>query len=125
MQLVTDDLEIPEVGPCERPKNALPAQMSGDGAMFPVEIRSIGAGAVIVGCASPVPAGARVVLRSSDAITGVEYALPCNVLWIHRGAPTIIALGVEGIPTRRVFVGALESRASTPPVPASRVRLAG
>ena len=116
MQLVTSDLEIPAIGPYERPKSALPAQMIGDGAILPVEVRSVGAGAVLVSCASTVPSGANVILRASDAITGVEYALPCNVLWVYRGAPTIIALTVDGIPTRRVFAGVPETRIAPAPL---------
>ena len=45
------------------------------------------------------------ILRAADAITGVEYALPCNVLWVYRGAPTIVALSIDGIPTRTIFAG--------------------
>lgn len=116
MQLVTGDLEIPAVGNYERPRSALPAQMIGDGAILPVEVRNVGAGAVIVSCASTVPAGSNVILRASDAITGVEYALPCKVLWVYRGTPTILALTVDGIPTRRVFAGVPETRIAPAPL---------
>jgi hypothetical protein len=116
MQLVTSDLEIPAIGPYERPKSALPAQMIGDGAILPVEVRSVGAGAVLVSCASTVPSGSNVILRASDAITGVEYALPCKVLWVYRGAPTIVALTVDGIPTRRVFAGVPGTRIAPAPL---------
>jgi len=49
------------------------------------------------------PQGA--ALYGADAISGVEYALPCKVLWVYRGSPTIVALAVDGIPTRAVFAG--------------------
>lgn len=114
MQLVTGDRDVPPVGPIERPRSALPAQMIGDGTILPVEIRSVGASAVAVSCASVVPVGAHVILRAADVITGVEYALPCHVLWVYRGAPTIMALSVDGIPTRNVFVGMPEPRMSMP-----------
>jgi hypothetical protein len=125
MQLVTPDLDIPTVGPYERPKSALPAQMIGDGTILPVEIRSVTAGAVIVSCASTVPSGAQVILRAADAVTGVEYALPCKVLWVYRGAPTILALSVDGIPTRSVFVGVPEPRLSMPLALGKHARLVG
>src|SRR5262249_2496659 len=110
MQLVIGDLDVPPMGSYERPRSALPAQMIGDGTILSVDIRSVTAGAVIVGCASPVPAGTQVILRAADAITGVEYALPCNVRWVYRGAPMIVALVVDGIPTRSVFTGIPEPR---------------
>jgi hypothetical protein len=114
MQLVGGDLDVPAVGPIERPKGALPAQMIGDGTISSVEIRAVSAAAVVVSCASSVPAGANLILRAADAISGVEYALPCTVLWVYRGAPTILALSVDGIPTRSVFAGVPEPRMSMP-----------
>jgi len=125
MQLVTGDLDVPAVGPCERPRNALPGQMIGEGTILPVEIRSVAAGAVLVSCASTVPAGSQVVLRASDAITGVEYVLPCNVVWAYRGSPTILALSVDGIPTRTVFAGIPEPRLTTPLSLGKHARLVG
>lgn len=114
MQLVIGDLEAPAEGPVERPRGALPAQMIGDGTILSVEIRSVAAAALVVSCASVVPVGAGVILRAADAISGVEYALPCNVIWVHRAAPTIIALSVDGIPTRSVFAGIPEPAMSMP-----------
>jgi hypothetical protein len=114
MQLVTGDLDIPPAGPVDRPKSALPAQMIGDGTILPVEIRTVSAAAVVVSCASIVPAGAQIILRTADAITGVEYVLPCNVIWVYRGAPTIVALSVDGIPTRCVFAEVPEPRMTMP-----------
>ncbi len=125
MQLVTGDLDVPSIGPYERPKSALPAQMIGDGTILPVEIRSVSAGAVLVSGAGVVPAGAQVILRAADAISGVEYALPCNVVWVYRGAPTIMALSVDGIPTRSVFAGIPEPRLSMPLALGKRARLVG
>lgn len=114
LQLVTGELEIPAMGPVDRPKYALPAQMIGEGTILPVEVRSVSAAACVVSCASTVPEGAQVILRAADAITGVEYALPCRVLWVYRGAPTILALSVDGIPSRRVFAELPDARMSMP-----------
>ena len=46
------------------------------------------------------------IVRAADAVSGVEYALPCEVMWVHPGTsqePCTIALVVDGIPTRSVF----------------------
>lgn len=114
LQLVTGDLEVPAAGPVDRPKYALPAQMIGEGTILPVEIRCVSAAALVVSCATTVPSGACVILRAADAISGVEHALPCSVLWVYKGAPTILALSVDGIPTRRVFVEVPEPRMTMP-----------
>ena len=92
----------------------MPAQMIGDGTILHVEIRSVSAAAVIVSCASTVPVGAQVILRAADVISGVEYALPCKVIWVYRASPTIVAVSVDGIPTRAVFVGIPEPAMSMP-----------
>lgn len=125
MQLVTGDLEVPAAGPVDRPKSALPAQLIGDGTILPVEIRSVSAAAVVVSCASTVPALSPVVLRAADAVSGVEYTLPCTVLWVYRGAPTILALSVDGIPTRAVFAEVPEPRMSMPLALGKHARLIG
>jgi hypothetical protein len=125
MQLVTGDLEIPVVGPVDRPRSALPAQMIGDGTILPVEIRSVSAAAVVVSCAGVVPALSPVILRAADAVTGVEYVLPCNVLWVYRGSPTILALSIDGIPTRNVFAGVPEPRMSMPLALGRHARMIG
>ncbi len=125
MQLVTGDLDVPAAGMYERPRHALPAQMIGDGTILPIEIRNVAAGAVIVSSTGIVPAGAQVILRAADAVTGVEYVLPCKVHWVYRGAPTILALGVDGIPTRTVFVGVAEPKLAPPLALGKHARLVG
>ncbi len=126
LQLVTGDLDVPAVGPVERPKYAVPAQMIGEGTILPVEIRSVSAAACVVSCAAQsVPEGAQVILRAADAVSGVEYALPCRVLWVYKGAPTILALSVDGIPTRKVFAEVPEPRMSMPLALGKHVRLVG
>ena len=114
MQLVTGDLDVPAVGPVDRPRGALPAQLIGDGTILSVEIRLVNAAALVVSCASVLPVGAQMILRAADAISGVEYAFPCKVIWVYRGAPTILALAVDGIPTRAVFVDLPEPRMAMP-----------
>jgi hypothetical protein len=125
MQLVTGDLEIPPCGPVDRPKGALPAQLIGDGTILPVEVRSVGAAAVIISAASSVPEGAQMILRAADAVSGVEYALPCRVIWVYKSAPTILALSVDGIPTRAVFADMPEPRMTMPLALGKHERLLG
>ena len=31
--------------------------------------------------------GERAIIRTADAVSGVEYALPCTLAWVHDGAP--------------------------------------
>lgn|GEM_PF-1667395 len=103
MQLVTADLRIPAQGPAGRVANALPAQMIGAGASLAVDVCAVTAAALVVTGKAALAAGAPVVVRATDAVTGVEYVIPCKVAWAHAGSPVTIALAIDGIPTRTTF----------------------
>ena len=98
LQLVTNDLRVPEEGRCRRPASAVRAQLIGEGSVASVELRFVGAAALVVAAPGPLPRGARVVLRATDAVAGVEYTLPCAVLWAHGQDPVTVALEVDGVP---------------------------
>jgi hypothetical protein len=103
MQLVNADARVPEIAHAPPSDEAVPAQLIGEGAILSVEIRDINASGVRVACAYTLPVGARVIVRAADAVSGVEYVLPCSVAWVHRGAPHTMALVVDGIPSRKSF----------------------
>jgi len=113
MQLVTSDFKMPEPGTCARPANALPAQLIGEGTILAVEVRHVCAAAILVASAKSMSTGERVIVRTADAITGVEYVLPCSVAWVHEGTPWILALEVDGVPTRSEFSVLPEPRATS------------
>jgi len=100
MQLVTGDFKMPEPGACARPADALPAQLIGEGAILPVEVRFTCAAALLVASVKAMTPGERAIVRMSDAISGIEFALPCSVSWVYDESPCIMALVVDGIPTR-------------------------
>jgi hypothetical protein len=102
MQLV--DRKVQAAGPVAREPGAIPAQVIGDGAIQSIEIRNVSAAAILVAAASVLAAGAQVIVRIADAVSGVEFALPCEVTWAYQGAPCTMALAVDGIPTRTDFV---------------------
>ncbi|HEX7664879.1 MAG TPA: hypothetical protein VF407_10220 [Polyangiaceae bacterium] len=112
LQLVTSDLKVPEAGAAARVPYALPAQVIGEGRMHAVELRAVTAAALVISSATSLPVGAPVIVRTTDAIRGIEYALPCRVGWVHKGAAYTIALIVDGIPSRSDF----EKLDSTPHV---------
>jgi hypothetical protein len=109
MQLVTGDFQVPEPGAYARPSNAIPAQLIGEGTILPVEVRDVSAAALLVSSVRALTPGERVIIRAADAVSGVEFALPCSIAWVYDGSPTMMALVVDGIPTRSEF-----GAASTP-----------
>ena len=105
MQLITTDLEVPGPGPLAQNGNALPAQVIGAGTANGVELRGVLARALLVTSAMPIPEGASVLLRVTDAVAGVEYVIPCIVKWVHYASPCSVALAVDGVPSRKSFIG--------------------
>ncbi len=104
MQLVTGDFKMPPPGTCARPANPLPAQLIGEGTILSVEVRYVCAAALLVASVKPMTLGERVIIRTADAVSGVEYALPCSLAWVHDASPCIMALVVDGIPVRSDFL---------------------
>ncbi len=110
MQLVTSETRLPEPGTCARPANALPAQLIGEGVIQAVELRHVCASALLVASVKSVTLGERMILRTADAVSGVEYVLPCSVAWAYEASPCILALAVDGIPKRSELAGLPEPR---------------
>jgi hypothetical protein len=125
MQLVTSDVKMPEPGTCARPTNALPAQLIGEGTILTVELRYVCAAAILVASAKSMTPAERVIIRTADAISGVEYALPCSIAWVYDASPCILALVVDGIPTRSEFALMPEPRAGSVLSMGRQVRLVG
>ena len=103
MQLVTPT-RLQAAGPVPREDGAIPAQVIGEGEILAVEVRAVTAAAILVSSSSVLTVGAQVIVRIADAVTGLELALPCEVLWAYNGAPSTMALAVDGIPTRSDFL---------------------
>ncbi|HEY5146882.1 MAG TPA: hypothetical protein VII82_08945, partial [Polyangiaceae bacterium] len=71
-----------------------------------VEVRHVSAAALLVAGVKSMSIGERVIIRTADAVSGVEYVLPCSLAWVHDGSPCIMALVVDGIPTRSEWLTA-------------------
>lgn len=104
LQLVTDDLKVPDA--CALPMGAgaqCPAQAIGEAGVVQVDVRMVTASALVVTGARKLVVHEAVIVRAADAVGGVEYSLPCRVAWVHSGSPVTMALVVDGVPTRSVF----------------------
>lgn len=125
MQLVTSDFKMPEPGTCARPANALPAQLIGEGTILPVEVRHVCAAAMLVASVRTMAPAERVIIRTADAVSGVELSFPCNVAWVYDASPCILALVVDGIPVRSEFAAINEPRTANVLSLGRQVRLVG
>jgi len=125
MQLVTSDFRMPEPGTCARPANALPAQLIGEGTILPVEVRHVCAAAMLIASARTMAPAERVIIRTADAVSGVELSFPCRVAWVYDASPCILALVVDGIPVRSEFTAITEPRTAHVLSLGRQVRLVG
>lgn len=121
MQLVTSP-RMPKAGPVARERGSVPAQVIGDGGLEAVEVRNVSAAALLVAAeGGTFAAGSQVIVRIADAVTGVEFSLPCIVTWAYKGSPSTMALTVDGIPTRTDFVTAPITHPTLPLSPRRRL----
>jgi hypothetical protein len=116
MQLVHTDARLSQVGHAGDCDDTLPAQLIGGGLMVPVELREVSPSGLQVGCSDTVDEGARVVVRATDALQGVEYVIPCRVAWVRPGSPSTLALVVDGTPTRKTLFSGVDVCAVAKPV---------
>ena len=103
MQLVLGDVHLPKPGNLAAVSDALACDLIGDGVIAHAEIRQVSAGGILVATKMRVLPGARFLVKTADAIAGVEYTLPCKVIWTHGRSPSSLALEVDGVPSRTAF----------------------
>jgi len=103
LRLMATDLRIPDPGPPPRTEHGVPVQLTAPGGFISGELRLVCADGVLVACATPMRAGHSTILRLADAVSGVEYTLPCVAEWTYIGSPSCMALRVDGAPARLMF----------------------
>lgn len=100
IRLMATDYPLPEPGPLPRTESGLSVQLTAPGGFLKGELMMVCAGGLIVACSSPLRAGQSTLLRLADAETELEYTIPCVVSWMYVGAPSAMALRVDGAPAR-------------------------
>lgn len=85
------------------PRRGLPVQMIAPGGFLAGELREVGAERLVICAAQCLPERERTIIYLADAVSGVEYALPCVVVACLRDEPCKMSMAVDGIPTRSAF----------------------
>lgn len=102
LQLMATE-HLPPPGPPPRNEQALPVQLTASGGFLAGELRMVCPEGIVLGVSTPMQPGQSTVVRMVDAIAGVEYALPCVVVWSFAGPPSAVALRIDGTPIRTTF----------------------
>jgi hypothetical protein len=103
MHLLSGDEPFPPAGPPPHNDDGAPAQLTTSSGFLAAEVRHVCADGIVAACATPMRKGQRTILRMADALSGVEFTIPCVVVWSHRGRPSAMGLRVDGVPRRLPF----------------------
>lgn len=104
LKLVAGDQHLPEAGPAPRSAQSVPLQILVAGRFQRAELRLVCPDGIVTAGPTPLAAGQRTIVRLVDAIAGVEYALPCVVVWHYAGSDEgVSALRIDGLPSRTTF----------------------
>lgn len=66
-------------------------------------LRQMAPDLLVVASAARFRPGDRTILTLADAVSGVEYSLPCVVRWAKGVRPCLAGLSVDGVPTKATF----------------------
>ena len=103
IRLLSTDNRLPEAGPPPKNDHGLPVQLAAPRGFIAAELRMVCADGIVIASASPLRPGTSTILRLADAVSGIEYELPCMVEWAHTSMPAAMALRVDGMPSRTSF----------------------
>jgi len=104
LQLMATDQHLPLPGPPPFSEGSIPVQLTVGGGFLAGELRLVSPEGIVISCKAPMMrAGQSTIVRMADAIAGVEYTLPCVVVWTFNGTSGSMALRVDGLPARTSF----------------------
>jgi hypothetical protein len=86
-----------------RSRRGIPVQMTAGSGFLAGELKEASPERLVVGAAELLPAGLRTIVYIADAVTGIEYSLPCTVAWSRDDEPCVIGLTPDGVPARSHF----------------------
>jgi len=103
LQLVASGDESPPLEIIDTSRRGIPVQLTAGSGFLSGELKDLAYDRLIVTTAEPLPSGHRTIVYLADAVTGVEYTLPCAVAASRVGSPCVIGLAPDGLPLRAHF----------------------
>jgi len=103
LRLLSNDEGISEPGPAPYARVFLPVQMTTRSGFLTGDLREIAPDQLVVAAAETLVEEDRTLLYLADAWSGIDYTLPCVVLWTHNDSPCAMGLAIDGIPIRSSF----------------------
>jgi hypothetical protein len=95
-----EPMPVESIDPSER---GLPVLVTAGAGFLAGDLKDLSSDRLVIGAVGPLPTGQRTILYVADAVSGVEYSVPCVVLWSKDDEPCLIGLAPDGVPTRSEF----------------------
>jgi len=103
LQLVASGDEAPPLEVIDTSRRGIPVQLTAGSGFLSGEMKDLSYDRLVVATAETLPIGHRTIVYLADAVTGVEYTLPCAVACSLNGAPCLVGLAPDGLPLRSHF----------------------
>jgi hypothetical protein len=95
-------------------RRGIPVQLTAGSGFMAADLRELRADGIVVGAAEPISPGLRTMAYFPDAVSGVEYTLPCVVAWAHEAEPWIMGLALDGLPARAQLLAPVSALLRSP-----------
>jgi hypothetical protein len=103
LQLVASGDEPQPLDSMDASRRGVPVQLTAGSGFLSGELKDLSYERLVVSAAEPLPIGHRTIVYVADAVTGVEYTLPCVVGSTRTDSPCLIGLAPDGLPLRSHF----------------------
>lgn len=103
LRVMATDHHLPPAGPPPRAGRGAPVQLAAPGGFVTGELRLVCAEGLVVASGAQLHARQRTALHLADAVSGLEYTVPCVIEWAWPGPAPALGLRVNGCPTRASF----------------------
>ena len=103
LQLVASEDEPSVIEAVDASRRGVPAQLTAGSGFLSGDLKDLSSDRLVVGAVYPLPLGERTVVYIADAVTGIEYTVPCVVIWSREDEPCLIGLAPDGVPSRSQF----------------------
>jgi hypothetical protein len=103
LTLVASEAMTSEMEPAGSVRHRVPVQLTAGSGFLAGDLTELTADRLIIGAAEPIAAGTRTIVYVADAVSGVEYSIPCTVVWARDDEPCVMGLVIDGIPSRAEF----------------------
>jgi hypothetical protein len=103
VQLAASERDASNRRDVDQEPSGLPVKLTFGSGFLAGDLRQMAPELLVVAATEPLAPGTRTILALADAISGVEYSLPCVVRWAKRAAPCLMGLSVDGAPSKATF----------------------